>query len=154
MNTPPIKIKLRSLRSRKNTSNFFSRSLRERENASKKFLPTTSTQNRCISRPVHKSDPEPKSARTYTRVIGLMHGSWGSDLCTGGGGVGTIYSWIGFLVLFFYCLGCRVVYPRTLGGLNKMVHKKNRKKFSKDVSNHNLLIESKKKKKNTGCLRS
>ena len=44
------------------------------ENALKIFLPTTSTQNRCISRPVHKSDPEPKSARTYTRVIGLMHG--------------------------------------------------------------------------------
>ena len=50
-----------------------------------KNSPTTNTQNRCISRPVHKSDPEPKSARTYTRVIGLMHGSWGSDLCTGGG---------------------------------------------------------------------
>ena len=64
----------------------FPRSLRERENAPKKFSSTTSTQNRCISRPVHKSDPEPKSSRTYTRVIGLMHGSWGSDLCTGGGG--------------------------------------------------------------------
>ena len=37
----------------------------------KKTYPTTSTQTRCISRPVQKSDPEPKSARTYTRVMGV-----------------------------------------------------------------------------------
>ena len=80
MNTPPIKIQLRSLRERKNAPIFSPRSLRERENAPKKIFTTTSTQNRCISRPVHKSDPNPKSARTYTRVIGLMHG----------GGVGTL----------------------------------------------------------------
>ena len=88
MNTPPIKIKLRSLRSRKNILKIFPARFASGKTPQKKFSSTTSTQNRCISRPVHKSDPEPKSSRTYTRVIGLMHGSWGSDLCTGGG-VGT-----------------------------------------------------------------